>query len=70
MIFQARGIKAWLGMLVLLIIVLLVVVVAFNLLILLLPVVLVVAVISYLWRMLNKVKKEDNVVDVKFKVKK
>ena len=44
----------------------------FNLLLFLLPLIALLIIVSYLFRMLNKLKKEEpnNYIDVKYKVKK
>ncbi|MBU1622893.1 MAG: hypothetical protein KJ597_04950 [Nanoarchaeota archaeon] len=72
MIIQTRGIKAWISILIFIAIVIILLVFIFNLIVLLLPVIIIILVLSYFFGMLNKVKKEkpkNNVIDVKYKVK-
>ena len=72
MFIQARGIKAWIAVLIAVIIFIVVLVFIFNLIILLLPVIIILLILSYFFRILNKVKKgkPKNYIDVKYKVKK
>ena len=80
MFIQARGIKAWIAILIAIIIAIVILVFIFNLIILLLPVILILLVLSYFFRILNKVKKGGTkrsrksekpkmFIDVKHKVK-
>ena len=72
MILQIRRVKAWIMILVFLIITVAVLALAFNILLFLIPIVIVIIIASYLFRMLNKVKKEKpkDYIDIKFKEKK
>jgi hypothetical protein len=69
MILHLRGIKAWIAVLGVLIVAIVVLVILFNLLILLLPIIILILILSYFFRMLNKVKKEPSkdYIDVRFK---
>tara|TARA_Y100000294_G_C8236856_1_gene209094 strand:- start:226 stop:441 length:216 start_codon:yes stop_codon:yes gene_type:complete len=71
MIFQARGLKAWIAILIAVIIAIVILVLIFNLMILLLPIVIILLILSYFFRMLNKVKKapKKDYIDIKHKVK-
>tara|TARA_Y100000310_G_scaffold338405_1_gene427967 strand:- start:1073 stop:1291 length:219 start_codon:yes stop_codon:yes gene_type:complete len=71
MFIQARGIKAWIAILIAMIIAIVILVFIFNLIILLLPVIIILLILSYFFRMLNKVKKapKKDYIDVKAKVK-
>ena len=72
MFVQIKGIKAWIAILIAVIIAIVILVFVFNLIILLLPVIIILIVLSYFFRMLNKVKKgkTKEYIDVKAKVKK
>ena len=72
MILHLRGIKAWIAVLGVLIVAIVVLVILFNLLILLLPIIILILILSYFFRMLNKVKKEEpqDYINIKYKVKK
>ena len=72
MIIRTRGIKAWIVILGILFLTILFLIFIFNVILFLLPLVLVLLIVSYLFRMLNKVKKEDKkgFIDVKYRVKK
>jgi len=67
--FVARGVKAWIIGLLILAGVIFVLVLLFQLLIFLLPLILIIIVVSYLFRMLNKVKKEQpkDYINIKYK---
>jgi len=70
--FIIRGVKAWIiGLLILAGIIALIVLIL-KLFIFLLPLILIIIIVSYLFRMLNKVKKEEppEHIDIKYKVKK
>ena len=70
--FVVRGVKGWIVTLIALAVIIIAIVLVFQLFLFLLPLILIVIIISYLFRMLNKVKKEEpnNYIDVKYKVKK
>ena len=72
MIIKARGIKAWLIILSVLLIIILFLIFLFNLLLFLLPLILIILAVSYLFRILNKLKKEkdNDIIDIDFKIKK
>ena len=74
MIFTTKGIKAWLWILGIIIVAIVALVLLFNLFLLLLPIIIIFIIVGYLYRMLNKVKKQkpkdNNTIDVDFKVKK
>jgi len=72
MIFKARGIKAWLIILSVLLVIILFLIFLFNILLFLLPLILILLAVSYLFRILNKLKKGKNkdFIDIDFKVKK
>jgi len=72
MIFKAKGIKALFFIILIFIVAIAVLVFIFQLFLFLLPIILLFLVLGYLFRKLNKVKKETNkdYIDVKFKVKK
>ena len=69
MIFRIRGIKAWISILVFLVIAITIVALIFQLVLFLIPVAIVLLILSYFFRMLNKVKKEPSkdYIDVRFK---
>ena len=64
-----RGIKAWIIGLLILAGIIFILVLLFQLLIFLLPLIIIIIIVSYLFRMLNKVKKEKpkDYIDIKFK---
>ncbi len=64
-----NNIQAWLWVLGVLLGIIVIAVLLFNFLILILPIIIIAGIIGYLWKLLHKSKKEE-VVDVKFKVKK
>ena len=67
-----RGIKAWIIGLLILAGIIFILVLLFQLLIFLLPLIIIIIIVSYLFRILNKVKKEKpkDYVNIKYKVKK
>ncbi len=74
MIFTVKGIKAGLWVLGIILVAIVVLILLFNVFLLLLPIILIFIIVGYLYRMLNKVKKDKNkdrnVIDADFKVKK
>lgn len=72
MIVQMKGIKAWITILVFLVIAIAVLALIFQLVLFLIPVIVVILIVSYLFRILNKVKKEKpkDYIDIEFKEKK
>ena len=72
MFIAVRGIKAWIIGLLVLAVIIFFLVLLFNLLILLLPVLIILILLSYLFRVLNKLKKEQpkSYVNIKYKIKK
>ena len=72
MIYTARGLKAWIIGLVILALIIVVLVLVFQLLIFLLPIILIIILLSYFFRILNKLKKEKpkNTIDVKYRIRK
>jgi hypothetical protein len=72
MIFRIRGIKAWISILVFLVIAITIVALIFQLVLFLIPVAIVLLILSYFFRMLNKVKKGQpkDYIDIEFKEKK
>jgi len=74
MIFTTKGIKAWFWVLGIIILTIFVLILLFNVFMLLLPIVLIFIIVGYLYRILHKIKKstkkDSNVINVKFKVKK
>ena len=72
MIIRANGLKAWLFILGVAVILIAILVVAFNVLLFLLPIILIIIIMSYLFRILNKVKKggTQDFVEAKFRIKK
>jgi hypothetical protein len=72
MYIKVNGVKAWIGILIVLAIIMAIIILLFKLVMFLLPVILIVIVVSYLFRMLNKVKKgkPKDYIDINFKIKK
>ncbi len=72
MILRVRGIKAWIYILIALIIIIVVAIAAFHIILFLLPLIILIFLVSYFFKMLNKVKKGDSkgYIDINFKVKK
>lgn len=72
MIIARQGLKAWIIIISIILIVVIILIILFQLLIILLPIILLILVLRYLFKMLNKIKKEDHkkTINVKFKVKK
>ena len=73
MIVRAEGLKAWLLILVVFLGVLVLLVIIFQILMFLLPIILVLLLMGYLFRKLNAAKKKgknNDFVDVEFRVKK
>jgi len=72
MLYTVRGLKAWIIALFAILVVAVILVLVFHLLLFLLPIAIIILVLSYLFKMLNKVKKEKpkDVINVKYKVKK
>ena len=72
MMIRLRGIKAWIMILVFLVITITVLALIFHIILFLIPVILVLLVLSYFFRMLNKVKKDQpkDYIDIEFKEKK
>ena len=72
MIFRIRGIRAWIAILVFLVITIVVLALIFQIVLFLIPVILVLLILSYFFRMLNKVKKDKpkDYIDIEFKEKK
>ena len=72
MIFRIRGIKAWISILVFLVIAITIVALIFQIVLFLIPVAIVLLILSYFFRMLNKVKKGQpkDYIDIEFKEKK
>ena len=70
--FVVRGVKAWIVTLIVLAVIVTAIVLVFQLLLFLLPLILIIIIVSYLFRMLNKVKKEEpqDYINIKYKVKK
>jgi hypothetical protein len=70
--FVVKGIKGWIVTLVALAVIITAIVLIFQLLLFLIPLILIIVIVSYLFRMLNKLKKGEpnNYIDVKYKVKK
>jgi hypothetical protein len=70
--FVIRGVKGWIVGLAVLAAVILILFLVLQLFILILPLIIIIAIVSYLFRMLNKVKKEQpkDYINVKYKVKK
>ena len=71
MIIRAGGIKAWLVILSILLVIILFLIFLFNLILFLLPLIIILILVSYLFRMLNKLKKgkEKDFIDIDFKIK-
>jgi hypothetical protein len=71
MIFRIRGIKAWISILVFLVIAITIVALIFQIVLFLIPVAIVLLILSYFFRMLNKVKKGQpkDYIDIEFKEK-
>ena len=69
---KVRGLKVWLIILGVLAVVILFLFLLFNLLLFLLPLIILIIIVSYLFKMLNKVKKAPpkDYIDVKAKIKK
>jgi hypothetical protein len=72
MIFRIRGIRAWIMILVFLVITIVILALIFQIVLFLIPVALVLLILSYFFRMLNKVKKgkPKDYIDIEFKEKK
>jgi hypothetical protein len=72
MIIKIRGIKAWITILLFVIIAVAVLALVFQILIFLIPLIIVLVILSYFFRMLNKVKKDQpkDYIEVEFKDKK
>ena len=72
MIFRIRGIKAWISILVFLVIAITIIALIFQVVLFLIPVAIVLLILSYFFRMLNKVKKGQpkDYIDIEFKEKK
>ncbi|HLC91355.1 MAG TPA: hypothetical protein VJI15_06330 [Candidatus Nanoarchaeia archaeon] len=72
MFFATRGLKALIALLFVLVIVIVALILFFQFLIFILPLVLIVILLGYFFRMLNRFKKKpkDDVLEVKYKVKK
>ena len=70
--FIVRGVKASIVTLIVLAVIVTAIVLVFQLLLFLLPLILIIIIVSYLFRMLNKVKKEEpqDYINIKYKVKK
>ena len=69
--FVVRGVKGWIVTLIALAVIIIAIVLVFQLFLFLLPLILIVIIISYLFRMLNKVKKGQpkDYIDIEFKEK-
>jgi len=67
--FVLRGVKAWIIGLIVLAIIIVILFFILQLFIFLLPLIIIIAIVSYLFRMLNKVKKEQpkDYIDIKYK---
>ena len=67
-----RGVKAWIIGLLILAGIIAIIVLILQLFIFLLPLIIIIAIVSYLFRMLNKVKKEEpqDYINIKYKIKK
>ena len=72
MFIKLKGVKAWIIGLLILAGIIAIIVLIFQLFLFLLPLILIIVIVSYLFRMLNKLKKGEpnNYVDIKYKVKK
>ncbi len=69
--YTANGIKAWLIVLGVLLLIIVILVAIFHAFVFLLPLIIIFVVISYLFRILNKLKKrESHFIDIKHKIKK
>jgi hypothetical protein len=71
MIIKINGIKAWITILVFIVITIAVLALIFHIVLFLIPVIIVIFILSYLFRMLNKVKKgkPKDYIDIEFKEK-
>ncbi|MBU1632575.1 MAG: hypothetical protein ABH824_06055 [Nanoarchaeota archaeon] len=67
-----RGIKAWMIALVIFLAIIIFLIIIFQIFIILLPIIIILIILSYFFKMLNKIKKEKHkdFIDVKFKIKK
>jgi hypothetical protein len=72
MIIKVRGLKVWLIVLGVLAFGIFILILLFNLLLFLLPLIALLIIVSYLFKMLNKVKKGKNkdYIDIEFREKK
>ena len=72
MIIAARGVKGLLILLAGIFVAIVILLIAFNLLIFLLPLIIVLVLLSYLFRILNKVKKgkSNDYINIDFRVRK
>jgi len=68
-----NGIKAWIVGLIVLVFIIAVLIVMLNIFLFLLPLIIILVIVGYLFRMLNRSKKDKpkkEYLDVKYKVKK
>ena len=72
MIVKINGIKAWMFALIAVAIVLGILLLIFNLILFLLPIIIILFLVSYFFRILNKLKKgkKSDHIDINFRIKK